>query len=173
VAGTLLGLVVLPALGGGEATEYEVKAAFLYHFAQLVEWPNPLASDRPFVVALVGADPFGPVLDDVIGAQQVRGRTVRIERYRSVEALPASPQILFVGMSDGSELQRVLDAVARTPVLTIGELDRFAERGGMIGFRLTRAGRVTFDINRTAAERVGLKLSSQLLKLARIVEGPP
>ena len=154
-------------------TEYEVKAAFLYHFARLVEWPLA-ADDKPFVLAVVGPDPFGHVLEDAIGSRQVRGRAVRIDRYRrSADARHDHPQLLFVAASESREVERALAAVEGAPVLTVGELDAFAEQGGMIGFRITPEGRVTFDINRAEAERAGLKLSSQLLKLARIVEKAP
>jgi hypothetical protein len=174
VAAALLGLVVVPVLPAAAPTEHEVKAAFLYHFAQLVDWPDDaLPPGKPFVLAVVGDDPFGSALDDVVAAQQVRGHLVRIERYPNIDSLAGTPHMLFVGASAGRELQRTLDAVARGPVLTIGEMERFAERGGMIGFRMTPEGRVTFDINRKVAERARLKLSSQLLKLARIVDGGP
>ena len=76
--------------------------------------------------------------------------------------------VLFVA-GDADAIQRALDVVGGAPVLTVGEAARFAERGGMIGFRVTPEGRVGFDINLKRAERAGLRLRSQLLKLARIV----
>ena len=152
--------------------EYEVKAAFLYHFAQLVDWPAPSPLGDPFVIAVVGYDPFGVVLDEVLAGKSVRGQPVRIQRFAGAEQLDgARVHILFVGRGDDEHARRALSSLAGQPVLTVGESQRFAARAGMIGFRLTAEGRIAFDINLHRAEQAGLRMSSQLLKLARIV-GP-
>jgi hypothetical protein len=152
--------------------EYEVKAAFLYHFAHLVDWPAPADPAEPFVIAVVGEDPFGTTLDEVLAGKAVRTQPVRIQRLAGSAQLEGTrPNILFVGRGDDEHVRRVLAAVAGQPVLTVGESARFAERGGMIGFRVTDEGRVAFDINLQRAQLAGLRLRSQLLKLARIV-GP-
>ena len=152
--------------------EYEVKAAFLYHFAHLVDWPEPSASGEPFVIAVVGYDPFGATLDEVLAGKWVRGQPVRVLRFAGAAQLDgARMHILFVGRGGQEHVRRALSALAGQPVLTVGESPRFAERGGMIGFRVTAEGRVAFDINLRRAEQSGLRMSSQLLKLARIV-GP-
>jgi hypothetical protein len=151
--------------------EYEVKAAFLYHFAHLVEWPGTADSTEPFVIGVVGYDPFGATLDTVLANKSVRAQPVRVQRLPSVAQLEdARVDILFVGRGDDDHVRRALAAVASRPVLTVGESARFAERGGMIGFRVTDEGRVAFDINLQRARDSGLRMRSQLLKLARIVE---
>jgi YfiR/HmsC-like len=156
-----------------EPTEIEVKAAFLYHFAQLVTWPDtPESGPEPIVIVVLGQDPFGPRLEATIGDETVRGRPFKIERVLTPADLPASPHILFVGSSDVAEVERALGAVARSPVLTVGVVKGFAQRGGMIEFRLTADSRVAFDINLRAVGASGLKMSSQLLKIARVVEPP-
>jgi hypothetical protein len=152
--------------------EYEVKAEFLYHFAQLVDWPASYLPGEPFVIAVVGFDPFGTTLGEVLAGKSVRGQPVRIQRFAGAAQLDgAQVHMLFVGRGDADHARRVLSAVAGQPVLTVGESPRFAERGGMIGFRVIGEGRVAFDINLHRAEQSGLRMSSQLLKLARIV-GP-
>jgi len=150
-------------------TEQEVKAAFVFHFAQLVDWPAPPASG-PFLVGVLEGDALGPVLDEVLAGKAVRGRPIKVARYRDTEALRAAPPQVLVLAAPGPD-EAALAALEQMPVLTVGEGERFAERGGMIGFRLTPEGRVAFDINLRKAEARGLRLSSQLLKLARIV-GP-
>jgi hypothetical protein len=156
-------------------SEQEVKAAFLYHFAQLVTWPEPAdASTGPVVVAVVGRDPFGARLEATIGAERVRGRPIRIERVARPEDLATPPHIAYIGVERAAEADRLLAGFRGAPVLTVGAAAGFAERGGMVEFRITRDSRVAFDINLRAAERAGLKLSSQLLKIARVLpEGPP
>ena len=153
--------------------EHEVKAAFLYHFSQLVEWPaGATSAGEPFVIGVVGPDPFGSALEQALAAKSVRAQPIRLRRFRGVEGLDsARVHVLFVGGTDPALHERALDAVGRQPVLTVGEAEGFAERGGMIGFRVTGDGRVGFDINTRRAEAAGLRMSSQLLKLARIVGG--
>lgn len=152
--------------------EHDVKAAFLYHFAQLVEWPVGAAvPGEPFVIGVVGGDPFKGALDRALEGKSVRAQPIEVRRFATVAQLEgARVHVLFVG-GDAAVRERALDAVSARPVLTVGESEGFAERGGMIGFRLTPDGRVGFDINARRAEQGGLRLSSQLLKLARIV-GP-
>jgi hypothetical protein len=176
VAGSALAAASRGASAPGpvhEPTEHEVKAAFLYHFAELVSWPSVehrAGAPRPMVIAVVGRDPFGDQLESTIAGQSVRGRPIRILRAASVHALGVQPQILFVGARSAAEARTSLDAVRGVPVLTVGACDDFAESGGMIRFRLTPDRRVAFDINLGAVQGAGLKMSSQLLKIARIVE---
>lgn len=176
LAAFALGVVLCPAAGtsAGAATptpppgEHEVKAAFLYHFAHLVDWPEPAAANGPLVVGVVGRDPFGSALDQIKG-KSVRSRPIEIKRFATPAELdPRACHVLFIG-GDADTVERALGVVGSAPVLTVGEAERFAERGGMIGFRVTPEGRVGFDINLRRAERAGLRLRSQLLKLARIV----
>jgi YfiR/HmsC-like len=155
-----------------EPTEIEVKAAFLYHFAQLVTWPDsPEAGPAaPLVIAVVGPDPFGDRLEATIGDETIRGRPLKIERVAKAADLSAIPQILFVGSADAAEVQRALEAVAKAPALTVGVSKGFARQGGMVEFRVTADSRVAFDINLRAVSAAGLKMSAQLLKIARIVD---
>ena len=152
------------------ASEYQVKAAFLYHFARLAEWPAPPPS---FEVGVVGHDAFDPVLQEVIAGKIVHDHAIRVRHYDGIEAVRRSPpQMLFIAGPDMRAAREVLQAVDGAPVLTVSDLDGFAEQGGMIGFRLTPDGRVGFDINLSRVQKAGLRLSSQVLKLARIVEAP-
>jgi hypothetical protein len=175
LSGAALAFVSVPLLAATPPPqEHEVKAAFLYHFAQLVTgWPEPAAAE-PFVIAVAGPDPFGPALEAALADKSVRGQPVRLQRFRTASALEgARVHVLFVAGDDEDFAARALAAVSGQAVLTVGEAEGFAERGGMIGFRVTRDGRVAFDINPRRAEKAGLRMSSQLLKLARIVGEAP
>ena len=149
--------------------EYEVKAAFLYNFARFVEWPPAAvgAPDQPFVVAVFGDDPFGATLDHTLSGKTLEARPIVVRRLASLDEA-AQVNILFIGASEKPHVARVLRTLSGTHVLTVGEMSGFAELGGMIGFRTERQ-RIRFDINVGQASRAGLKISSQLLKLARIV----
>ena len=161
-----------PAAIGPAATgpaEYEVKAAFLYNFARFVEWPEAPAGDGPFVITVLGRDPFGAALDDTLRGKTIGQRRIEIRRASRSEDLAGS-RIGFISDSERDRLPAILKSLEASPVLTVGEMDEFAERGGVIRFRVEQ-DRVRLDINVAAAERARLRISSQLLKLARIV--PP
>jgi hypothetical protein len=150
-------------------TDYEVKAAFLLHFTRLVDWPTVTPEQPLIVVAVLGNDSFAEVLEEVAERDATK-RTLRIVRYGTLERMKARPQVLFVGTDSAAEARRVCAAMRTAPVLTVGDLPGFAQGGGMIGFRLTDDGRVTFDVNVARSHAAGLKISSQLLKVARVVE---
>jgi hypothetical protein len=151
------------------AAEYEVKAAFLYNFAKFVAWPAGSGGNE-FVITILGEDPFGSALDEALAGKEVERRRVVVHRASRLEDLGRT-QILFISDSERSRLPVVLKQVEGLGVLTVGEMDRFAEQGGVIHFR-TEDRRVRLVVNTAAAERAGLRISSELLKLARIV-GPP
>ena len=168
----LLGAAFTAASGAELAPgEYEVKAAFLYNFAKFVEWPPEgwPAWKEGFVITILGDDPFGATIDDTLQGKTVDNRRVMVRRARRPEDV-GSTQILFISDSEGEELSRVLKRLEGAAILTVGQMDQFAERGGVIRFRMEKS-RVRLEINPAAAERAKLKISSELLKLARIV-GP-
>jgi hypothetical protein len=168
-----LALVVLTAsavTGQPTASEYEVKAAFLYNFARFVEWPEG-ASGNQFVIGVFGEDPFGSVLDQTVGGKRVGGNELVLRRFRSLESLEPC-QILFIAAGEQGRFAEVVAALHGAPVLTVGESEGFLERGGIINLRLEDQ-KVRFEINAGEAERAGLKISSQLLKLAIRVVGMP
>jgi hypothetical protein len=166
-------LAVAPPAGDASPppTEYQVKAAFLYSFAKFVQWPADAftSAGDPFVVGVLGDDPFGRILDDTLAGKSVLDRPIRVRRFGAAEeALQA--HIVFVGTSDGPERQRILKALRGRAVLSTGDDEGFAQSGGIVGFT-TRDKRVRFEINLERADEARLKISSQLLKLATIVPG--
>jgi hypothetical protein len=148
--------------------EYLVKAAFLYHFVEFVDWPEK--SPLPLTVITIGVlgrDPFGDLLDKAVLGKKAAGRTLVIRRFASIEALEPC-EILFVSASEMPHLPALLARLHGAPVLTVGEGDKFARHGGMIGF-FNEDNRVRLEINRASADEAGLRLSSKLLALARLV----
>lgn len=153
--------------------EYAVKAAFLLNFARFVEWPEDsfATAESPMRICVLGEDPFGAVLDRTIDGQLVSGRRVEAARTADAEEL-AECQVAFVSRSERSRIDAVIARVADAPVLTVSEVDGFAGRGGTINFFLDTQ-RVRFEVNPAAASRSGLRISSELLRLGRIVEVAP
>lgn len=169
-----LAILLLAVLTGGAsaqegAGEYEVKAAFLYNFAKFVEWPgNAFGSPTdPLVLCVYGDDPFGESLDAVIQGERVGGRRLVVHRTREIPQLRGC-HVVFLSQRARERYPEVLGSLRGRSVLTVGEGDGFLTDGGMIRFVLEQ-NRVRFEINLDAAERNRLKLSSQLLRLARAV----
>lgn len=154
------------------ALEYQVKAAFLYNFARFVEWPTDAFAQtgNSIIVGLIGKDPFGMVLDEALRSKVVHQRKIVVRRFQRLEDV-GECHVLFVSASEEPQLGNILKSVGGASILTVGDMDGFAERGGIIGFR-KQDNKVRFEINADAAAHAGLKISSQLLKLAVKVIGP-
>lgn len=171
LAAMLLALVSAADISHAEPSppgEYQVKAAFLYTILKFVEWPDSVAAGAPppLCVAILGQDPFGDDLEAVRG-KSAKGRTVVIKRYRRAEDVKDC-DLLFISSSERGRLARILKQLQGSPILTVADQEGFCEAGGMVNL-ITVSKRVAFEINVAAAQRVGLRISSQLLKLARIV----
>jgi hypothetical protein len=154
-----------------QAGEYHVKAAFLFHFVQLVEWPAGSLGNEidPVTLCTIGEDPFHGDLDGTLAGKSVGTRPLRVRHLKPAEDLQGC-QVLFVSKTDAARLGRLLEELKDGPILTVGESDGFVEQGGMIGFLLVE-NKVRFEINLEAAERAKLKISSRLLLLAKTVVG--
>jgi hypothetical protein len=147
--------------------EYAVKAAFLYHFAHFVEWSAARTNATTVTIGVLGKDPFGELLDNAVLGKTVAGRRVTVRRFTTIDDLQPC-DILFVSSSEAARLPEVLARLGKSPVLTVGEADRFARRGGMIGF-FFEDSRVRLEVNVGAADAAGLRISSKLLSVARLV----
>jgi len=151
------------------ATEYQVKAAFLYNFAKFVDWPPSAFTDakQPLEICVYGRDPFGTVLEDALLGKTIGERRVGLGRAMQFQDL-AGCQIVFVGASAHESAPDLANRLKGRAVLLVGESDGFAASGGTIQFTIEDS-RVHFVINPDAADRAGLKISSKLLALAKIV----
>jgi YfiR/HmsC-like len=150
-------------------TEYDVKAAFLYNFVKFTEWPASAFRDEkePIVLGIYGQDPFGPELDRMLEEKTAHGRPFEVRRLR----LPAdadSCHVVFIANAVADSLTAVALAIGERSVLTVGESPGFALRGGHINF-VVENNRVLFEINVEQSTISSLKISSQLLRLARLV----
>lgn len=169
VASLLFGAPLMAAASAQTPTEYQVKAAFLYNFAKFIQWPSePPVDEGAFVISILGRDPFGRALDDTLQGKTIDNRKIILRRVSRVEDVGPS-QILFISDSERDRLPQILEQMGTRAVLTVGEMSQFAERGGVIRLKMDQ-DRIRFEINVAAAERSGLRISSQLLKLAEIVD---
>jgi hypothetical protein len=149
-----------------KASEFRVKAAYLYNFGKFVEWPdrNAAEKDQSFEICVLGSDPFGPTLDAALASGSIGGKSVAAKRISKPQDVN-SCRILFISSSEEGHLKEVLTALDKASVLTVSDIPRFSQRGGMIGFILD-GNRVRFDVNLASAQSARLTLSSELLKVA-------
>ena len=153
--------------------EYQVKAAFLFNFVQFVEWPPGAFtnSDTPICIGVLGEDPFGTALEETVRGETVHNRKLIVERSRRVENLKDC-HLIFISKSETERVPEILGDLDPVPVLTVSETQGFAQRGGIINLYLA-GNKVRFEINPAVARRKGLKISSELLRLGKIIEAEP
>ena len=173
----LVAVAILWALSGvsillaqNPPTEYEVKAAYLYQFGKFIEWPESslVRTGNDFAICTIGKDPFGPVLDAMISGRSVQGKKAVAKRLAAVNDA-STCNILFISTSEQSHVMEILRIVEGKGILTVADMSNFVSQGGMINFQMEQ-NRVRFEINMPAVERSNLKVSSQLLKVAKITK---
>ena len=156
---------------GNASSEYQVKAAFLYHFAQFVDWPEETFKDAssPLTYCTFGEHPFHGVLDAILSGKAIGARSLRVLHFKQPQDIQGC-QVLFIGAEEKKFLPAILAGVKGNSVLTVGESEHFVQDGGMFGF-LLEENKIRFEINLEAVEHAKLKVSSRLLALAKTVIG--
>ena len=146
-------------------TDYQVEATYLYNFSQFVQWPaDSTKAANSFNICVLGQDPFGPVLNAILGDETIAGKSVVA---RQIPTLPEALhcQVLFISSSESGRLKEILTTLRGASVLTVSDLPQFTQRGGMVQFVLVQ-DRVRFEVNLAATQSARLTLSSELLKVA-------
>lgn len=156
-----------PVSGVGE---YEVKAAFVFRFLQLIEWPDSaFASPKsPIIIGILAPDPFGTALEQIVGGEQIGTRSIEIRRAEDSQALQPC-HLLFVPRTRAAQADPALMGSPPHGVLLVGESPDFLEQGGMVNF-YPEDKRIRFEIRPAQVERAGIRVRSRLLHLARVVD---
>jgi hypothetical protein len=156
----------------GRPTQYDVEAVYLYQFGRFVQWPAQTASPSDaFPICVLGRDPFGASLDSTIAGESINEQRLEADRITEVRDAHRC-RILYISPSEDAHLNAILDSLQAEPVLTVSDAPDFLARGGMVEFVL-QDNRVRFEINVAIAQKDGLSVSSQLLKVASAVRGAP
>jgi hypothetical protein len=166
----LAGILLPSSPAAAEIGEADVKAAFVLNFLKFVEWPASAfhSPEDPIVLSVFGTDPTAATLASLDG-KMVSGRRVVVRKVPGLPVLERC-QVLFIGASEKAALPSILGAVQHWPALTIADFERFAQRGGTIGF-IRQDDRVGFEINEESAKKAGLKVNAKLLYLGKSVRG--
>ena len=163
-------LLVSPCGGAArlEPTEYGLKSVFLYQFCRFMEWPRSAFSSPtdPFVIGILGDDPFGPLLNEAVQGEMYHGHPIRIERYHSPREIKRC-QLLFISRSGMDQVDDVLSAVAGKSIVTVGETEGFLDHGGMIALTAEH-NRVRLRVNASSLRAANVDVSSKLLRVAEI-----
>ena len=146
------------------AAEYQVKAAFLFNFAKFVEWPPNAFADAntPFVIGVLGQDPFGSYLDETVRGEQVNGRQLTVQRYRSVADIQKC-HVLFISRSESERLDQIVADLKYRKILIVTDAEGGA--GGVMIRFINEGNKIRFKIDVRAAKAANLTISSKLLRL--------
>ena len=166
LAAACIALSGMHARSAAPAGEYQVKAAYLFNFGQFVEWPAAAYSSptAPFVIGIVGEDPFGNVIDDIVRGESLAGRPLVVKRFKSAEDV-AGCNILFIGRSEAPRIERTLQALRGRHVLTVTDFTGAGSDAAIIALK-TENNRIRMRINVEEARANDLVISSKLLRLA-------
>lgn len=160
---------ILPTHGQTVTREYDLKAVLLFNLVQFVEWPATVfkSPDDPIVIGILGRDPFGAVLDNVVRDEKVGGRKVVVKRFTTLAAARES-HVLFISRSEESRFLRILSDLRGTPILSVSDIENFARRGGMVRFFINSESKIKLRINIDKVKQNGLTISSKLLRVAEV-----
>ncbi|MFD2864109.1 YfiR family protein [Mucilaginibacter antarcticus] len=147
--------------------EYQVKAAFLFNFTKFITWPTTAfkSVDAPFVIGIIGDDPFGPYLDELVKDEKVEAHPIIVKRYTDVNDVTGC-HLLFVNSAPAIQKQ-IISNTATLSTLTVSDAIGFAQHGGNISF-FKQDNKVRLEINIAAAKSARLDISSKLLNIAKL-----
>lgn len=167
-------MCALTSFGSAQtATVPALKAAFLYNFAKFTEWsPDALAAGDPLQLCVINDRAVGEMLVDLTKGRSIDGHALVVSTMKPDSADLASCRLLFTSGLDAARSAALLESIAGKPVLTVSDLDKFAQHGGVAQLMVDK-GTMGFSVNLDAMHRARILLSSKLLSLARIVKDEP
>jgi hypothetical protein len=163
VVAAVFGCAATSAADNAGVVEARIKAAFIYNFARFIEWP-PGSAQGPLRIGIQGSGNLISPLEEVVRGKTANGRSLETADVGTASEAEHC-EILLIERSEASRVREIVQTLAGKPVLTVCDGDNCLRDGAMIAFRIVDDS-VRFQINQEAAEHSGLKISSQLLKVA-------
>lgn len=166
----MLLMAFVPLQDNTKVSEHQLEAVFLYNFTQFVEWPNGVfsKSDSPLVIGILGNDPFGSYLDEIVHGERSDGRAIVIQRYTNVKQVE-NCHILFIDAGFTSKMDNILNELGNKKILTVSDANNFMKHGGMIRF-VNESNKIKLQINLSSVKKSNITISSKLLRLSEIVD---
>lgn len=166
----LVFLIFAQRLAGAEVPEYDLKALYLERFTRFVEWPVESSitdATKPFVIGVIGKNPFGSSIDQIYAALKIRNKRIVVQHISHMKEIDAC-HILFISENTRQKLYEIVDYTKDKPILTVGDTKGYAQKGVFINFYI-EMGRLRFEINQSAVIQSRLEISYMLLQHARIL----
>jgi len=150
------------------APYYEVKAAFLYNFTRFIEWPESSfnSPEDPFIIGVIGKNPFGNFLEDIVANEHVKGHQIKVVYFQSIKEI-STCHLLYINVSEPDKIKTILDKISEENTLTVSDATNFAKWGGHIRF-FTESDKIRLQINLEKTKEAKLSISSKLLGIAQI-----
>ncbi len=158
-----------PSVYGQSSREFQIKAVLLFNLAQFVEWPTNTfeTTNAPFVIGVLGPDPFRHVLDEVVRDERVQGRPIKVERYTWPSEIKTC-HLLYVAETDARLMQRNLSQLPKGPIMTVSDQPGFLESGGALQLYTKSDGKIGMRINSETTRAAGLVVSAKLMRIAEV-----
>jgi hypothetical protein len=165
-------LLAAAAPAHADELEYMLKAEFMERFTHFVDWPADAfrTPDAPFVFCVVGDSPISPYLERIARDRRIKDRHAEVRHLRPGQD-PGACHMLLIGADERQRLHVLLARIANRPVLTVSDAEGFGKEGVLINFYISDDDRVRFEISSNEVKRSPLKISAQLLRLARVATG--
>jgi hypothetical protein len=150
--------------------EYMMKAGFIERFTRFIDWPSETTmadSTKPFIISVIGKNPFDEKLDQFFHTTKIKNRQVHIRYISELDEIQDS-HVLFIAQSEQKQLSDIISQVQEKPILTISDTNGFGEKGVLINFFIEQ-DKIRFEINKNAVQKSGLQVSYLLLNVAKII----
>ena len=147
--------------------EDRMKAVFIFNFTKYIQWSDNDTSGT-FEIAIIGSSNIIDPLKEIAKNKFINNKQIKIKNCKDIQDI-ITPHILFISISEKNNLDKILQKVKNKNILTISDCKGFANKGVAINFVIVK-GKIKFEINTRAIESAGLQISSQLLKLAILVQ---
>lgn len=162
-------LILNHSLGQSKATtEYQLKAAFIYNFTRFIDWPPDAfnSADAPFIIGILGKDPLGTYLDDLVKDEKLDNHTITVQRFSDLKEINQC-NILFIPAEEATKINKQIPSINRRGILTVSDISDFSKWGGVIRF-FKEENKLRLQINLTEAKAGQLTISSKLLSISSI-----
>lgn len=169
---TISMVLLCPPSISAQGLEYKIKASYLEKFTRFIDWPSNIIADdtaKPFIISVLGENPFNGTLDRMYSTITIKHRPVQIRYINHIDEIKNS-HLLFIAKGNKKPLAEIMSVTKKTPILLVGETTGAAKNGVHINFYKSPERTIRFEINDQAVRESGFEISYLLLRLAKIVK---